>query len=121
MRDVSQLFVRFAHRKVELRSLGERHVVHRVPIVRKGIIEIECKRPGAALQTVKSCLRLPQLIIGEARGGDSHAAPALESCNFEDLPFGLGLHAGRQILADAFAIKPTGNAENDLPGGIREF
>ena len=52
---------------------------------------------------------------------DMDACVALEPLDFEDLPLGFGLGAGREVFTDAFAVQPAGDAENDLPGGIREL
>jgi hypothetical protein len=49
-----------------------------------------------------------------------NACVALEPLDFEDLPLGFGLGASREVFTDAFAVQPAGDAENDLPGGIRE-
>jgi hypothetical protein len=45
----------------------------------------------------------------------------LEAPDFERVGFSLGLGVGGKVLPDALTVEPTGNAENDLPGGIREF
>jgi len=45
----------------------------------------------------------------------------LEALDFEDLALGFRLGSGLEVLPDAFAVQPAGNAEDDLPGGIREL
>ncbi|MFH1498985.1 MAG: hypothetical protein ABII82_14305 [Verrucomicrobiota bacterium] len=40
--------------------------------------------------------------------------------HFEHLALGLRFGAGAEVFADALAVEPTGDAENDFPGGIRE-
>ncbi len=37
------------------------------------------------------------------------------------MALGTGLGAGGEVLADALAIEPASEAENDFPGRIREF
>jgi len=40
--------------------------------------------------------------------------------DFEGLALGLSLGSGSAVLPDALSVPLTGNAKNDLPGGIRE-
>jgi hypothetical protein len=45
----------------------------------------------------------------------------LGALNFEHLTLGLRLGTGAEVFADALAVEPTGDTENDFPGGIREW
>jgi hypothetical protein len=45
----------------------------------------------------------------------------LEAPDFEGVGLDLGLGVGGEILPDALTVEPSGNAENDLPRGIREI
>lgn len=62
-----------------------------------------------------------QLFVGETGGRSADAGGRLDLLNFHRLALGGGLGAGRKVLTDALAVEPAGEAENDLPGGIREF
>jgi len=64
---------------------------------------------------------LPQLIVHKAGGGATPAALALQCGQFENLAFSLCLRVRVELLANALAVQPARNAENDLPGGVREF
>ncbi len=66
-------------------------------------------------------LRLVQLVLRQPGDSGSDAGCALEAPDFQRVGFGLRLGLGSKVLADALAVEPAGDAENDLPGGIREF
>jgi len=61
-----------------------------------------------------------KLFIRQSRGGDTNTASVLEMLNVERLPRRFGLGTGGEVFTDALAVQPTGNAENDFSGGIRE-
>lgn len=50
-------------------------------------------------------------VVEVEREGAGHTGEVAES----------GLRAGAEVLADSFAVEPTGDAKDDLPGGIREL
>ena len=56
-----------------------------------------------------------QLGIGQPGGGGANASLGLQTLDFQGLTLGGGLGAGREILADALTVEPTGDAKNDLP------
>ncbi|MBP7481314.1 MAG: hypothetical protein KA788_02150, partial [Lacunisphaera sp.] len=60
-------------------------------------------------------------IFGQAGHGWPDASFALEALDLEELALGFRLGTGPKVTTDALAVQPTGNAENDLPGGIREL
>jgi hypothetical protein len=62
-----------------------------------------------------------QLILRQPGDSGSDAGRALEAPDFKGVGFGLGLGVGGKVLPDALAVEPAGDAENDIPGGIREF
>jgi hypothetical protein len=59
-----------------------------------------------------------QLGIGQPGGGGANASLGLQALDFQGLTLGGGLGAGREILADALTIEPTGEAKNAPPGGF---
>ena len=76
---------------------------------------------GPPGQAEKHRLGFVELILRQPNDRRVDTCRALEPLDFEDLPLGFGLGPGREVFADAFAVQPAGHAENDLPGGIREF
>jgi len=90
-------------------------------VVGQGKIEVERKRLGRVGEAAERSLGLVKLGIGQPRGGGANAGLGLEALDFQGLTLGGGLGAGREILTDARTIEPTGDAKNDLLGGIREF
>ena len=50
-----------------------------------------------------------------------HPRLGLDLRELEGLTLSLGFGPGREVLADALAIEPAGDPENDIPGGIREL
>ena len=51
----------------------------------------------------------------------AHTEFGLNPGDFEGLALGLSFGAGSEVLTDALSVQLTGNAKNDLPGGIREL
>jgi len=90
-------------------------------VVGQGKIEVERKRLGRVGEAAERSLGLVKLGIGQPRGGGANAGLGLYALDFQGLTLGGGLGAGREILTDARTIEPTGDAKNDLLGGIREF
>ena len=70
---------------------------------------------------MKCGFRLFELIVGKPGGGRAHTEFGLNPGDFEGLALGLSLGSGSVVLADALSVQLTGNAKNDLPGGIREL
>jgi hypothetical protein len=75
----------------------------------------------SSIQPAKHCLGVTEFIVCQPCDGGTNASFTLETLDFQHLPFGFRLGASGEVLADALTIQPTGNAENDFPGGIREF
>ena len=61
-----------------------------------------------------------ELVVRQPRRSGTDAGLALEALDFEDLALGFRFGSGREILPNPPAVQPAGNAENDIPGGIRE-
>jgi hypothetical protein len=90
-------------------------------VVREREIDVEGERTRLAGQPTKYRLRFLKLILRQPGGGRAGTSLSLEPLNIEDLALGFGLGAGREVLANALPVQPTGDPENDFPGGIREF
>ncbi len=90
-------------------------------IVGEGKVEVERKRARLVGEAAERGLGFVELIISQPRGGGANASLGLEALDFQSLTLGGGLGAGREILTNARTVEPTGDAKNDLPGGIREF
>jgi hypothetical protein len=62
-----------------------------------------------------------ELILHEAGGSGADIGRTLQAPALQRLPFGFRLGASGEVLTDTPSVQPTGNAKNNLPGGIREF
>jgi hypothetical protein len=61
------------------------------------------------------------LVVRQPGGCGADARLGLDLRQLQSLTFGLGFGPGREVLADALAVEPAGDAVNDIPGGIREL
>ena len=113
--------VRLAKGEVFLGSLSDRLVVHRVAVVGERVVQVEAQGARAAFQSEERALGFLELVVRQPGGCGADAGLALDLREFEDLALGLGFGPGREVLADALAVEPAGDAENDIPGGIREI
>jgi len=91
------------------------------PVICQRIVDTEGKCLLVALRPLEGGFRLPKLFIGQARDCCANLSVGLEASDFEYLPLGFGLGARGEVLADALPVEPTGDAEDDLPGGILEL
>ena len=72
-------------------------------------------------QPTKYRLGFLKLILRQPGDGRTDTSLSLKPLNIEDLALSFGLGAGGEILTNALPVQPTGDPENDFPGGIREF
>ena len=106
---------------VFLHGVGERFLALWFAVVVDRIIDVERERAGQASHAGENRLGLADLLIGQAGNGGADTRLALGALNFEHLTLGLRLGASAEVFADALAVEPTGDAENDFPRGIREW
>jgi hypothetical protein len=79
------------------------------------VLYIEGERFGGVGKSLKGGLGLMELLVAEAGGCGADAGLGLELLNLHRLTFGTGLGAGGEVFADALAVEPAGEAENDFP------
>ena len=91
------------------------------PVIRQRIVDAEGKRLLLALEPLEGGFRFPKLFIVQARDCCANFPVRLEAPNLKYLPLGFRLGARGEVLADALSVEPTGDAEDDLPGGILEL
>ncbi len=106
---------------VFLYSVGERFLAVRLAVVAERIIDVERQRAGQSGQAGENRFGLADLLSGQAGDGGADTRLALGALHFEHLTLGVRLSTSAEILADALAVEPTGDAENDFPRGIREW
>ncbi|MGA2446314.1 MAG: hypothetical protein ABSG50_12890, partial [Opitutaceae bacterium] len=102
-------------------GIGESLLLLWRPVVRQCEVDAKGKRLIVTGQSREHGLGFLQLRIIEPRCCDSHAGLSLEPLDFEDLPLGFGFGPGRKVFANAFSVQLSRNAEDDIPGGIREL
>jgi hypothetical protein len=90
-------------------------------VVGEGVVEVEREGLGRVGETAESGLGFVELLIGQVSGGGADAGFRLHALDVQGLALGDGVGAGREVFADSLTVEPTGDAKNDLPGGIREF
>ena len=101
-------------------GLRQESLSYRLPVVRQRELHVEGQRPGMVGQPAEHGLRFMELILRQAGDRGPDAGFALETLDLHNLALGFGLGTSPKVFTNAFAVQPAGNAENELPGGIRE-
>lgn len=73
------------------------------------------KRSLLALEPLERAFGFVKLFIAEAGDCGSNAAFGLEASDFEDLALGFCFGTSGEVLADALAVEPARDPEDDIP------
>lgn len=110
VRQAAELFLGAAQRDIDRRDVLERLLVFRVAVVRECMVDVERQSALAIRDRAKNRLGFAQLIVGQACQRRTQSGRSLNDFDFLRSFLGRGFLPAREILPNADAMQPAGDA-----------